>query len=288
MAAASIDSTTHRAPQSSAAPTILATAPAPKAASPVQTPHVDTGLSATGASAPTIASPPASVASLPRASGRRQPPAVPPAQVPQPVGTIKVTRPDLVTAPSAPAGVPVLDSTGSLFGLADSVSTAAVPQIQTPQPSQPASIIVMFSPDQAPAPSVGAPAVSAPPLKRPPGFSNASPSPAASTAALSRPSAPMTSVVRSLAQLADDIVGVGNCAHILSGWSACRCPADLSEQCRLPRHVALPMSGFRLHIWHFSSDVHRTEASKGGAIFPPLQVKLDQALVPQIPMLYHA
>lgn len=202
MSAESVDSM-----QSGTASIIPSAAPAPQATRAAAASRPDQALSATGASAPPTAAPPAVAASPQSATARGQPPVAAAAQVPQPVGTTKVTRSDLATARLAPNKAPVLDSTGSLFGLADSTPTHVSYQTGTPPPPQPAGNDVLLSPNQATAPSATA-AVSAPTAKAATDVSgpDVNPSPAASTAALSIPRAPSASGVRPLAHLAGDAV----------------------------------------------------------------------------------
>ena len=194
--------------QSSAAPTIPLAAPAPEAAWAAKVARPDQALSATGASAPSSPVAPAVAASAPSAAARGQPPAAAAAGVPQPAGTIKVTRPDLAEARSALNMAPVLGSTGSLFGLADSPPTLVSYQRGSPPPPQAAGSNLLSRPDQAAAPSAGAAAVSTPGAMAAAdtSSSDASPSSAADVAALSIPHAPEASVVRSPGKLAGDTV----------------------------------------------------------------------------------
>ena len=206
MAAESVESA-----QSSAASAIPSTAAAPQPAHTAKVTRPDQALSATGASAPPGAAASAVAASLRSAAARGQPPAIAAAPVPQPVGTIKVTRPDLATASSAPARGPLLlDSRGSLFGLADSPPTLVSYQRGSPSPTQPAGSTLVASPNQARAPSSSAAAVSVPTVEAASDVSSpdADSSPAANTALLSLPDAFAASVVRSPEELARDFVSV--------------------------------------------------------------------------------
>ncbi|CAL5222694.1 g5095 [Coccomyxa viridis] len=179
--------------QSSAASAIPSTAGAPQPARAAKVARPDQALTAAGASAPPSAAASAVAASPQSAAARAQPPAIAAARVPQPVGTIKVTHPDLATASSAPAGRPVMDSEGSLFGLADSPPTLVSYQRESPSPTQPAGSTLVASPDQTRAPSASAAAVSVPVASNV-SSPDADPSPAASTEVLSLPDSSAASV----------------------------------------------------------------------------------------------